>query len=155
MCHMLCPWNGGNTQSCGNRSQMQVLSLRNEHTLIRGRTHLVSQCWSFQVVKKSWFDDKNRSCTCRRSILDCTVLSTIISIRQCKHHVRFVMLRLVCHIYVGVAFWNPGALKCCLNAFWNVEKFKQKMSHVRLDILYVHRVVSRKTNILCVVCKKR
>jgi hypothetical protein len=34
------------------------------------------------------------------------------------------------------------------------KKTKQKIPRVDLDILYLHKVVSRENNIFCIVCKK-
>jgi hypothetical protein len=43
--------------------------------------------------------------------------------------------------------------KCILNIFKNVKKI-QKMSHVYLDILHAHNVVSAKTGMFYAMCKK-
>ena len=59
---------------------------------------------------------------------------------------------------VGVMFWRPKAyasgFKLHFKHIWDVQNSDKKFRAYILDILWAHKVVSPKTDIFRVVCKK-
>ena len=56
-------------------------------------------------------------------------------------------------LYVGGDVWHPGAcapgFKCILTSFETFKNPDKKTSHLHLDILHAHEIVSRKNKVLC------